>query len=209
MRVAIRRATLADVPEMVAVKSALRLQDSTDGGFLLGTDASGYSALVAAAEAWVLVDGDRVVGFAIALPDAIVRQSELWTRREHIAWGDPGAPSAARGFDPSTVERGVIGYFDQLAVLPAWRHHPRSVALASRAFLALLDAGCTDVFATTVSEPVENRAAWALLARIGFRKVGRIDEVYPEFGPLVSDLHHVSADTARARLSGVPTRRSA
>lgn len=204
MSLAIRRAISADVPRMFAIKQALRLEDSDDGGFLLGTSADGYAQLVAIAETWVLVDGRFVAGFSIALPDPIVRRSDVWTRRTEIVWD---------GFDPNAVEHGVIGYFDQLAVLPAYRHRPMSVALAIRPVIALLDAGCTEIFATTVREPVENRAAWPLLARIGATRVGRIDEVYPEFGPLVSDLHHVAAATARERLaiargSGSATARS-
>lgn len=193
MSLAVRRATLGDVPRMVVVKQALRLEDSDGGGFLLGTNAEGYAMLVTVGEAWVLTADELVVGFSIALPDPVVRQSDVWTRRAEVVW-EPGF---------TVEESGVIGYFDQLAVLPPWRRHPRTIALAVRPVLALLLGGCTDLFATTVREPVENRAAWPLLERVGFRRVGRIDEVYPEVGPLVSDLHHVTGAVARERLAVV------
>lgn len=192
MSLRIRRADVSDVPSMVAIKQALRLEDADDGGFLLGTSAEGYATLVAVAETWTLCDEGRVVGFAIALPDAVVRHSELWERRDRIVW---------ENFDASSLETMVLGYFDQLAVLAPYRAGGQAALLAARPVAALLDAGCTDLFATTVREPVTNRAAWSLLAGLGARRVGRVDEVYPDFGPLLSDLHHVPAAVARARLA--------
>ena len=62
----IRRATPGDVPRMFAIKQALCLENSSDGGFLLGTSPEGYAQLVAVAETWVLVSADLVIGFAVA-----------------------------------------------------------------------------------------------------------------------------------------------
>ena len=176
---------------MIAVKSALRLERSDDGGFLLGSSAEAYAALIAIAEVWVLAQGETLAGFAIGLPDPVVRASDLWERRARIVWD---------GFDGRALDEMVVGYFDQLAVLPAHRGHGQAAALAVRPVIGLLERGVTDLFATTVREPFLNRAAWSLLEGVGARRVGQIDEVYPDFGPLVSDLHHAPAALARARV---------
>jgi len=88
------------------------------------------------------------------------------------------------------VENGSVAYFDQLALLQAWRTTKWAPLLAIAAVDAVAANGATDMFATTVHAPVENRAAWRLLQ--GFRacRVGRIAEQHPLVGALVSDIHH-------------------
>jgi hypothetical protein len=48
---------------------------------------------------------------------------------------------------------------------------------------------------------VLNLAAVPLLTRAGARQVGRIDEVYPDFGPLVSDVWLLDREDLDARLA--------
>jgi hypothetical protein len=191
----LRRASLADVEGMLAVKRELRLDPgaagSARGGFLLGASPEQYASFVQHAHVHVLGDDDgSVAGFAVALPDAVLRATELWARRRSIAWdADSGD---ADGWD--AVESEPVAYFDQLAVRPAGRFHAYAPALAFAALDGLASSGHRHVFATTVREPVLNRASHPLLHAAGARRVGEIDEVYPEVGRILSDVYHLPID---------------
>jgi ribosomal protein S18 acetylase RimI-like enzyme len=179
----LRRAALCDVAAIVAIKQRLRLepaQEPTRGGFLLGCSAERYAALVAAANVLMLEVGGEPAGFAITLPDPVLRASELWSRRDHILW-KPGEAAPPEG--------DAVAYFDQLAVSPdAPRLHVAALAFA--AVRTLADTGHRHLYATTLRAPVTNRAAFPLLDALGARRVGEVEELYADVGPVVSDLHH-------------------
>jgi hypothetical protein len=196
----LRRASIADVDGMLAVKRALRLDaggaDAARGGFLLGASAEQYAFFVHHANVHVLGDEDgSVAGFAVALPDAVLRGMELWARRRSIAWDTDGGD--ADGWD--AVETAPVAYFDQLAVCPTRRVRAYAPALAFAALDALAAAGHRHVFATTVREPVLNRASHSLLRAAGTRRVGEIDELYPEVGRILSDVYHLPINRETTR----------
>ena len=176
----LRAAKPGDVPAMVELKEALRLASGIRrGGFLLGCSPERYLQLVRHASAIVLEVEGRLAGFAIALPDAVLRSSELWSRRSAIAWRpDAGEPPEGEG----------VAYFDQLALAPwASRLHAAPLALAAVRSLA---EGHSHLYATTLAEPVCNPAAVPLLRAFGARIVGSVREHYPEVGLVLSWLHH-------------------
>jgi hypothetical protein len=191
--VVLRAAEHADVPAMMAIRHALRLRPDAREGFLLGTTEAGYHAQIEAGVVQLLVFGGAVVGFATALPDAVLRASPLWQRRPQVAW--------APGFAAEAIEAAKIGYFDQLAVLPGAGPRRYAAALGLRTLAELLRSDHEHVLTTTVETPIVNRAAHAFLARVGARRIGVIDEVYPEVGPLTSALYHLSAAEVRARVA--------
>ena len=101
-RCAVRTATLSDVDSIIAVKQALRHVDDERGGFILGSPRELYCTWVKTAVVKVLQAGQAnanrlgevseapgIVGYAICLPDAVVRQSELWQKKDHIAFSIP------------------------------------------------------------------------------------------------------------------------
>jgi fructose-1,6-bisphosphatase/inositol monophosphatase family enzyme len=189
----LRAATQGDLDAMLGIKHALRVQreDPGAGGFLLGASEPEYAAMIEFGVVEILEHAGEPVGFAIAARDAAVRASDLWRRRLQVRW---------RGLDPASVEHERVAYFDQLAVRPGVRMRAGAAALALRVVLRLLAEGHRHVFATTVLRPIDNRAAWGLLARIGGVVVGELDEVHPAIGPLVSAVHHASADRILAAL---------
>ena len=193
----LRRARPADVPGLLAVKAALPLRESGRGGFLLGASPEAYTALIAHAHVLVLESDMRVAGFAVALPDFLLRASDLWARREAIHFDR---------LDPAVLETARLGYFDQLAVLPEPRLARNAPALGFAALTALLDDGCEHVFATTVREPVRNTAALALLRAAGAEAAGEVEEVYPGVGRTVSTVHHLDLTRAETldRLRSAP-----
>lgn len=192
----LRRASVSDVPAIVAIKERLQLapgQEPARGGFLLGCSAERYAALIAAANVLVMEIGEEVAGFAITLPDPVLRASELWSRRELIRWkAGEGAPPEAE----------PVAYFDQLAVsTDAPRLHVSALAFAA---VRMLDrSGHRHLYATSLSAPVANRAALPLLEALGARPVGEVEEDYPEAGRVVSQLHYsfLPADFGRVRRS--------
>jgi len=191
----LRRASLADVDGMLAVKRELRMDaaaaDGARGGFLLGASPEQYAFFAQHANVHVLEDdGGSVAGFAVALPDEVLRATELWARRRSIAWDGDGGD--AGGWD--AVENESVAYFDQLAVRPGRRFRTYAPALAVAALDALAASGHRHVFATTVREPVLNRASHPLLHAAGARRVGEIDEEYPEVGRILSDVHYLPID---------------
>jgi hypothetical protein len=190
----IRRATQADAESILAVKRALALppdaREAPGGGFLLGASLEGYRALIDAADVWVLNGTDGcVAGFAVMLPEVVLKASELWTRRDSIRWEVPA------GWAPPDHR---ICYFDQLAILPAARM--RAPELAVTALRGAVRAGHQHLFATVVAHPVQNTASLALLRALGARRVGSVDEEYEGVGRIVSDLYYAPIDGADERL---------
>ncbi len=194
-QVELRRGGLADIEDMLAIKRALPMSrqgpTTRRGGFILGTDAAGYRQLVTLGRVWLLRLEGRTVGYSTAYPDPVLRASELWSRREQIAW---------QGFDPSGIEDQSIAYLDQLAVIPGHRPRFYGTALALRAMLDLLTAH-RHVLTTVVHAPVKNLAALAFVHRVGGRLVGELDEHYPEVGNTRSGLYHFDGERAREAIA--------
>lgn len=193
-RARIRRATQADAEAILAVKRALALppdaREAPRGGFLLGASLQGYRALIDAADVWVLQGmDDAVAGFAVLLPEPVLRASELWSRREAIRWEAPS------GWTPP--EDGVC-YFDQLAILPQARMRAPEMALT--ALRAAVQSGHQHLFATVVTHPVQNTASLPLLRALGARRAGRVDEEYEGVGRIVSDVYHAPISGVYGRL---------
>jgi len=190
----IRRASQADAEAILKVKQALALppdaREAPGGGFLLGSSLEGYRALIDAADVWVLNGTDgAIAGFAVLLPEPVLRASELWTRRQAIRWEVPA------GWMPPEHR---VCYFDQLAILPAARM--RAAELALTALRGAVRTGHQHLFATTVAHPVQNTASLALLRALGARRVGSVDEEYEGVGRIVSDLYYAPIDGADERL---------
>jgi hypothetical protein len=191
----IRRATQADAEAILAVKRALALpadsREAPRGGFLLGSSLEHYRMLIDAADVWVLNDtAGAVAGFAVLLPDAVLRASELWEHRHAIRWDAP-----AGWMVPETD----VCYFDQLAILPTVRM--RAPELALTALRGAVRAGHQHLFATAVTHPVQNTASLALLRALGARRVGSVDEEYDGVGRIVSDLYYAPIGGADERLA--------
>ncbi len=196
--VVVRPARLGDVDAMLEIKGALRL-NSTDnpaigrksprGGFLLGASRARYELQVSRGIAWMLEVDGLPVGFTTALPDPLLRASDLWQRQVEIAWH--------RDFSPLEISASPVAYFDQIAVLPGARRRFYGAALGLRT-LASLFIDHRHVLTTTVARPLVNRAAHAFIDRVGGRQVGTIDETYPEIGPITSTLHYISEEAFAA-----------
>lgn len=180
----LRPGTAADVPAMLAIRAALALGGDRvprRGGFLLGCSAERYALLAGSGCVLVVEGGTGLAGFAVTLPDPVLRASELWARRDLIRWR-PGFGA------PPPDER--LAYFDQLALAPsASRLLGPTLALA--AARALAEAGHRHLYATTLRRPLRNPAALALLAAGGACRVGAVTERYEQVGEVVSDLHHL------------------
>lgn len=193
----IRPARAADLAAIVAIKEALGFASGgprPSGGFLLGCAPERYSALIGAGCVLVLEQEGRVAGFAVALPDPLLRASDLWARRSLILWRDgEGEPPADE----------PIAYFDQLALAP-WASRLGAAPLALSAAFRLAEAGHAWLYATTLQAPIRNPAALPLLRGIGARVVGQVTEQYEEVGEVVSDLHRAPLTAALAALHSVP-----
>ena len=182
-RARLRPARLGDIPAMMAVKESLRLVPGGErarGGFLLGCPEERYAFMIGHAHVTVLEAEGGVGGFAVALPDRVLRASELWVKRSAIRWR-PGLG------EPLEVEK--IAYFDQLALAP-WASRLHAVPLALAAVRALASGGHDHLYATTLAEPVCNAASLPLLRAFGARIVASVPEDYPDVGPVLSWLHH-------------------
>ena len=185
----LRLARPVDVDAIVEIKLHLRMRadpgdigQSSRGGFLLGASRTQYARLIASGHTWVLGDHERVVGFAAALPDAELRASELWQRRDQLGLGE----------DLRALEDLPIGYLDQLAVLPDPKYRIGGVVLAYQAVASLFTAGCAFVVTTVVDKPVRNLASRPLLAAIGALQLGSIEEQHEDVGAITSDVFMVS-----------------
>ncbi len=176
----LRAAHPNDVDAMVALKHRLRLGADESGGFLLGAPKATYLALIEHAIVRIAEFSGRIIGFSCALPDTLLRRSEIWERRREIAW---------ENFEPGPFERDTIAFFDQLALLPGFGTRIAGPLLALQT-VDILFADHQHLLTTTVLQPVVNRTAWPLLAQVGARQVGSIREYYEEVGTIVSAIFY-------------------
>jgi len=185
-RMCLRRAVSADVDSIWNLKRRLHITPvggaTAEGGFLLGVPRARYVALVEHANVVVLERGAVLVGFAVTLPDHVLRATDVWARRAGIEW---------LGTRPAVSDDARVGYFDQLACLPGWSGRLGAPALALRALLDLVETGHQHVFATVVRQPFHNVAALRMLEAVGARRAGRLVAQHAAVGRLVSDVYHL------------------
>lgn len=187
MGIKLRPAQLADAPALVEIKRHLRMPpeagQTQQGGFLLGTTQEQYERFIVHDEVWVAEEDStrQVVGFSIVLSHESILGSQLWHKAAQAQWAD----SFLRH-----VSQRRLAYYEQLAFLPsaAYRVYAKYLALTSvqRAF-----AAHTSLLTTIIRQPIHNRAALPFLHVAGFERVGCIDEIYPEYGPVSSDIYHL------------------
>ena len=180
----IRRAVLSDISRLIAIKQALPMpaeEHSTRGGFLLGVDPEGYALQIAHGHVEVFCLDEEILAFCTTVPDALLRQSDIWKRRHEVDW---------EGVALEAIEKDKICYVDQLAGLP------RHVVRIGAAALGLRTAihhfkDHAHLVTTTVVWPTANKAALPFLRRAGARKVGEIQENYPIVGKITSAIYHL------------------
>ncbi|MFI5171173.1 MAG: hypothetical protein ACHQFW_02225 [Chitinophagales bacterium] len=186
MSTRIRIANKEDAANFVAIKNALPMQlsdgTSTTGGFLLGTDISTYEYYIENAFCLVAEVNDNIVGFGIIFNDELLRNSEVWIKRQQAKWN----------IDLAAFENSRLCYFEQLAFLPGNKR--LVIALAYNLVKWVFDQGYETLFTTTVKEPVLNLAAIPFIHAVNGYKVGNIDEVYPEIGRINSDIYLIDPD---------------
>jgi hypothetical protein len=191
---AVRHAELGDLDRLVALREARAWRDDAPpgapGGFLLGSEREQYRAHLERGHMMVsMADDDGIDAFSVVLDDAAFRASGLWELRGHA---EVEAELVAR-FDGAR-----LAYFDQLVGRPG-----RGWASARLAFTHVVDAMRRHdaLLATTVVEPVVNRAALPFLREFGFGVIGHVDETYPRIGRLRSALHLLTRDAFERRMA--------
>lgn len=197
MTIKLRPARKGDEADFYRIKKSLPMplvNETARGGFLLGTNVETYRFFIENALVNVLEKEDKIVGFAVVLPDDLLRGSDLWKRKDEIEWEMD---------EPRDLIEKKLCYFEQLAVLPGVERRFYGVALA---LVTLREAFETHeaMFATIVLEPVFNRASIAFLESVGGKRVGATKEFYPEFGDLVSAIYSLERETFSEYLSKHP-----
>lgn len=195
MGIKLRPARPADAPGLVDVKQHLRMQPEAgftqQGGFLLGTSLEQYRLFIARDEVWVAVaeETGQIVGFSIVLGHEAVVSGDLWQKAAQAHWTDSLL---------SQMEQRRVAYYEQLAFLPgpAYRVYAKYLALVSvqRAL-----AQHASLFTTVIQWPVQNQAALPFLRAAGFERVGCIDEEYPHYGRVISDIYHLDRTVFAAK----------
>jgi len=192
----LRKARPDDATAMVAIKDQLPLTlsdgSTSTGGFLLGTDEATYRSYINTSWCLVAEHEEQVIGFGIMLPDAVLRSSDIWLRRNEAAWRE----------DIAAYEQQQLCYFEQFAFLPG--HRRAAIALAYRLTSWAYDAGSETLFTTTVHKPVRNLAAVPFIYAAGGHKAGSIDEIYPLVGQILSDIYVIPAAAFRASVATHP-----
>ena len=194
MSLKLRRARKGDEESFLRVKKRLPMpsspQESARGGFLLGTNVETYRFYIENSYANVLENDGEIVGFAIILPDALLRRSDLWRRKNEIEW-ENGAPT-------DLLDKPLC-YFEQLAVLPGAKNRFYGVSLAFATLRQAFEKH-EAVFATLVVEPVFNPASIPFLESVGASRVAAVDEFLPEFGNLVSAVYSLEREVFAERI---------
>ncbi|MDQ3396450.1 MAG: hypothetical protein M3511_01545 [Deinococcota bacterium] len=192
MKVTVRAGVPADAPSFVCLKERLRMPPGTQtrrGGFVLGTSLEQYGRHLSHDQVIVAEALEGLVGFSIVLKHDRFVNSELWKKKD----------AARLTLPPQALAGRRVAYYEQLAFMPGYaaRVYAKYVAFINL-YLALQDHG--SVVATVVRKPVHNRAALPFLSAAGFQWIGSIDEHYPEYGAIGSDIYHLDSDDFVARL---------
>lgn len=194
----IRPAVSRDAAGIFQVKEQIRLPAAVEGepqgGFLLGTALEQYEYFIEHDDVLVaeIVAPPQIVGFTVVLKHASVLNSSLWLRAQEVRWDkDFFERFLGNGLlNRDALQKTRIAYYEQLGFLDdaALRVYAKYLAFASvhRAFEAH-----THLFVSTVKYPIVNRAPLSFLRIVGFELVGMHDEVYPEYGRIVSDVYHL------------------
>jgi hypothetical protein len=179
----IRISQITDAQAFIDIKNKLPISNSEDetttGGFLLGTNIETYRFYIEQAFCLSLVNDEAVLGFGIVLKDAMVKQSELWEKRKLVDWT----------IDISAIESKKICYFEQLAFLKGNGQY--SIAVAYRLLCKAFETHDV-LLTTTVEKPISNLAAVPYILGVGGKKIGSIDEIYPEVGDINSNVFMVT-----------------
>src|SRR5688500_5059857 len=143
MKVLIRKAEEKDAVSFLEIKARLPMPSGNSatrsGGFLMGTDLPGYLHFINHAIVKVLDVNESPAGFAIILPDAMVRASALVEKVSEMNW---------TGFSPELFNGKRVCFYEQLAVLPGENFRSWSVMLA---FAAVSEAFSNhDLLAATI-----------------------------------------------------------
>lgn len=177
----IRKSIGTDAEHFIAIKEQLALSNQserrTQGGFLLGTDLDTYRFFIRQGICYTAEVSARIVGFGIVLPNALVRQSEIWSKRKEVDWK----------IDLKLLENSNVAYLEQLAFLPG--HQKWVLVLSHNLVHTAFKNEATYILTTTVRKPILNPAALPLIHAAGGIKVGNIDEVYPQVGNINSDIY--------------------
>lgn len=196
MQIHIRPALPGDAPALFAVKQQIKLPtdtaESQKGGFLLGTSLEEYRCFI---ERDIVVvaqceGSGPVVGFAIVLNHETLTKSILMQRAQQVQW-----ESTFR----SRFDARRLSFFEQLGMLPdpQIRVYAKYLAfVATWRALATHDA----LFTTILRYPVYNTAALPFIETVGFEGVGQIDETYPEYGRIQSDVYCLEQSSFRMRV---------
>jgi hypothetical protein len=198
MRVYLRQAGSGDAMNLYSIKEQLRFKlenmvSKQAGGFLLGTSLEAYKGFIQNDVVYVAEQEHprQVVGFAIAMQHETLAQSVLMERAEQVQWES----AFHLRFDAKR-----FAFFEQLGMLadPAYRVYAKYLAFsATRKALQTHEA----IFTTVLKYPVHNTAAIPFIKVIGFDFVGTVDEIYPEIGPIKSDVYHLSRATFERKIT--------
>ncbi len=187
----IRIATKQDAHSFMEIKNRLPIKrtdgSTTTGGFLLGTDLKTYAYYIENAFCLVAEVDGNVVGFGIVFTDKMLRESDVWIRREQASWY----------ISLKEYEEKRICYFEQLAFLSG--HRKLVIRLAYNLVKWVFDHHYDALFTTTVNKPVVNLAAIPFIRIVSGIKAGNIDEVYPLVGDINSDIYVIDAENFYAK----------
>lgn len=180
----IRKSIIQDATHFVRIKNALPLPSNTNsskkGGFLLGTDIATYQFYIEHGLCLSAEKNGEIIGFGIVLPNHIIRESDLWKKRNSVNWA----------INIKLLEDSNIAYFEQLAFIQGSRK--LSMQLAYQISKLAFDNGADYILTTTVNKPITNKAAIPYITAIGGRKIGNIDETYPKVGHINSDVYLIN-----------------
>lgn len=150
---------------------------TSKGGFILGTTVAQYEKYISKAYCMAAEEDGSLTGFGIIIPDDMLRETDVWTKRSQAKW--------FVGLDEyETIQ---LCYFEQLAFLPGRQR--LAIKLAYQLVKQAFEDGAEALFTTTVNKPILNMAAIPFIKAAHGIHAGNIDELYPVFGQINSDIY--------------------
>jgi hypothetical protein len=188
MKINIREARISDAPSFILIKEQLSFKNingtNTKGGFLLGTNLKEYKNFITNDFCLVAEIENKIIGFGIVLKNESVMKSDIWLKRNQVSW--------AVDFNKFPIEN--ICYFEQLAFL---NNYSLTVIKLAYKLINMAFENHSVLITTTLNKPILNLAAVPYILKVGGAKIGFVNEIYPEIGPISSDVYLIERSKYR------------
>jgi hypothetical protein len=197
MNVKIQSAVPDDAHSIVEIATQVKLQlhkakTYQQRGFLIENSLEQYQYFIAHDDVLVVKDtlSNHTIGFSIVLGFETIEKYGIQQKAEKINW--------KKSFINNFKQR-KFAFYEQIAFLP---RYSKSLYVLYLGFISLWRTfkQYDDLFGAVVRYPIQNKAPMQFIEYMEWRKVGSINENYPEYGQIGYDIYYLDRRSFEEKL---------